>query len=87
MGGVLLEQPVPFEPGSPVIVRFALPGDTALLEIDAEVVTTGDPAEDGDGGGRALHFRNTLGDPEIRSAISAYIADRLGLPPLSLPGL
>ena len=83
MGGLLLERPAPFEPGSPVQVRFTLPGATDLMELDAEVVTTGDPAEEeGERGGRALHFRDSMPAPEIRSALSAYIADRLGLPPL-----
>ena len=86
-GGVLLERPAPFEPGSPVLVRFSLPGDPLVLEVDAEVVTTGDPAEEGDGGGCALHFRASMPDPEIRSAISAYISDRLGLPPLPPMGV
>jgi hypothetical protein len=78
-GGIRLEQPAPFEPGEPVRLRFALPGQPATVEIDAQVVATGDPLEEeGERGGLALHFLST--PPETMSAISAYISDRLGIP-------
>jgi hypothetical protein len=80
-GGLRLERPAPFEPGRPVAIRFTLPGGATPLELNAEVVATGDPAEEqGERGGLALHFRELA--PETRSAIGAYIADRLDLPPL-----
>jgi hypothetical protein len=84
-GGIRLEKPAPFEPGRPVVVRFALPlpGDGSVIELPAEVATTGDPAEqEGERGGRALYFREP--PPEARVAIAAYVAERLGLPPLPL---
>jgi PilZ domain len=80
-GGLRLQRPAPFEPGRPVVVLFALPGDTDRLELEAEVATTGDPTEqDGEQGGLAIYFREP--PPETRAYISAYVADRLGLPPL-----
>ena len=80
-GGVRLQKPAPFEPGGPVRIRFALPGETETLELDAEVTVVGDPAEEmGEGGGLALIFRDP--PPDIRSSITAYVAARLGLPPL-----
>ena len=80
MGGVRLERPAPFESGAPVRVRFVLPGGKDPLEIEAQVVTTGDPAEeDGERGGCALHFLEKT-SPEDRFAIAAYISDRLGIP-------
>jgi hypothetical protein len=87
LGGIRLGRPAPFEPGQPLTIRFALPGATLPLELEAEVGATGDPAEDqGEGGGCALYFRDQ--SPELRSAVSAYIADRLDLPPLPpLPAL
>lgn len=88
LGGILLGKAAPFEPGRPVTVLFSVPGDPAAFELQAEVTTTGDPSErDGQGetvGGCGLTFL----DPsmETRAAISTYLADRLGLPPLP-PGL
>jgi hypothetical protein len=80
-GGIRLEHPAPFEPGQPLTIRFTLPGSPLPLELEAEVGATGDPAEDGgEGGGCALYYREQ--SPEFHSAISAYIADRLDLPPL-----
>jgi hypothetical protein len=80
-GGLMLARPAPFEPGRPVSIRFTLPGGPHPLELEAEVVATGDPAEEqGERGGLALHFLDLA--PETRSAIGAYIADRLDLPPL-----
>jgi hypothetical protein len=47
-------------------------------------VVTGDAAEQGgEAGACSLHFLDA--SPEIRSAISTYISDRLGLPPLPVP--
>ena len=81
LGGLLLETAAPFEPGRPVSIRFALPGSTEWLALDARVVATGDPSEgEGERGGAALHF---LDPPlEVREAVTGYIAERLGLPPL-----
>jgi hypothetical protein len=88
-GGVRLCKPAPFEPGSPVWVRFSLPQpnepETApgseLLEAECVVEATADPSEPGgEGGGRVLHFRNP--SPGTRAAIASYVATRLGLPPL-----
>jgi hypothetical protein len=81
-GGLRLVQPAPFEPGRPVRVRFALPGQTARLELEAEVSATGAAIEeDGDKGGLAIDFREP--PSEARAAITAYVSERLGLPPLS----
>lgn len=80
-GGLRLERPAPFEPGRPVTIRFSLPGAAQAYEAEAEVATTGDPLEEGGSlGGTALYFREPL--PEAQAAISAYLMDRLGLPPL-----
>ncbi len=80
-GGLRLQRPAPFEPGRPVVVLFALPGQTDRLELVAEVATTGDPSEEeGEKGGLQLYFREA--PPETRAHISAYVAERLGLPPL-----
>jgi hypothetical protein len=79
-GGVRLALPVPFEPGRPVELRFALPGG-APMALAAQVVATGDPRElDGERGGCGLDFRAP--PAELRDAITAYVVDRLGLPPL-----
>jgi hypothetical protein len=78
-GGVRLERPAPFEPGEPVRLRFGLPGQPHPVEIDAQVVTTGDPLEEeGERGGLTLLFLST--PPDTLSAISTYISDRLGIP-------
>lgn len=80
-GGVRFGKAAPFEPGSPVTVRFALPGATEALELAAEMVVTGDPSEEaGERGAASVHFLDA--SPEIRSALAAYIAERLGIPPL-----
>ena len=84
LGGVRLRKPAPFEPGGPVRVRFALPGDSQALELEAEVAASGDPEEqEGERGGLVLTFRDL--PPEVRAAIAAYVANRLGLPPLPPP--
>ena len=45
------------------------------------MVATGDPAEqEGEQGGLVIYFREP--PPETRAYISAYVAERLGLPPL-----
>jgi hypothetical protein len=80
-GGVRLAQPAPFEPGRPVDVRFALPGATKTISGRAQVVVTGDAAEEeGSRGGAALHFLDLA--QESRAEITAYLTERLGLPPL-----
>ena len=80
-GGVRLEEPAPFEPGRPVGVRFALPGSANRIEVNAEVVTTGDAhEEEGSRGGAALYFLDL--SPQAREEIAAYVAERLGLPSL-----
>jgi hypothetical protein len=80
-GGVRLERPAPFEPGRPVDVRFVLPGGAGRIDATAEVVTTGDSEEqEGASGGAALYFLDLA--PERRAEIAAYVAGRLGLPPL-----
>ena len=80
-GGVRLERPAPFEPGRPVDVRFVLPGGAGRIDATAEVVTTGDSEEqEGASGGAALYFLDLA--PEGRAEIAAYVAGRLGLPPL-----
>jgi len=80
-GGVRLEQPAPFEPGRPVDVRFALPGASSTIQATAEVVVTGDAAEEeGSRGGAALYFLDLA--PELRAQIAAYVTERLGLPSL-----
>ena len=88
LGGIRLGRPAPFEPGQPVTIRFTVPGDgsrpSVPLEMTAELVTTGDPAEaGGERGASALYFLHA--DADARSTISTYIADRLGLPPLPMP--
>jgi hypothetical protein len=88
LGGIVLDKPAPFEPGRPVTVTFSVPGDSAAFQLEAELTPTGDPAEH-DARGEAIGACGlTFLDPsmETRSAISTYIADRLGLPPLP-PGL
>lgn len=78
-GGIRLAQAAPFEPGRPVAVRFTLPGASAPLELDAEVVTIGHPSEEaGQRGGAALYFLDP--SPDIRMAIATYVAERLGIP-------
>jgi hypothetical protein len=79
MGGIRLGRAAPFEPGRPVAVRFALPGSSDHIELEAEVVEIGDPSEAGEGGA-ALYFLDPT--PEIKSAIAHYVADRLGIPQL-----
>ena len=78
-GGILLAIAAPFEPGRPVEVRFRLPGATAWLVMNAEVVTTGAASEEaGERGGAALHFLNPT--PDERAALATYVSDRLGIP-------
>jgi hypothetical protein len=80
-GGLRLVKPAPFEPGRPVVVRFALPGQRERLEVPAEVAVTGDPVEEeGEKGGLQIAFREPT--PETRALIAAYVSERLGLPPL-----
>ena len=84
LGGLVLVKPAPFEPGRPVTVRFSLPGAATALELQAELVVTGDAAErGGEAGACSVHF--LAANPDIRSAISTYISDRLALPPLPAP--
>ncbi|HEY0715119.1 MAG TPA: PilZ domain-containing protein [Polyangia bacterium] len=80
MGGIRLRRAAPFEPGRPVSVRFALPGSTSEIALDAEVVEIGDESEAGEGGA-ALYFIDP--SPEVKSAIAGYVAERLGIPQLS----
>jgi hypothetical protein len=80
-GGIRLCQAAPFEPGRPVEVRFSLPGAPAgaVMVMNAEIVTTGDPSEDGgERGGAALYFLNPT--PDERAALATYVSDRLGIP-------
>jgi hypothetical protein len=78
-GGIRLTSAAPFEPGRPVEVRFVLPGTSAPLVIDAEIVTTGDPSEEaGERGGAAVHFLKPT--PDERTALAGYVSDRLGIP-------
>ena len=78
-GGILLVVAAPFEPGRTVTARFFLPGSATPLQMDAEVVTTGDASEaGGERGGAALHFRNPA--PEEKAALATYVSDRLGIP-------
>ncbi len=80
-GGLRLVKAAPFEPGRPVTVRFTLPGAPAPIELEGELVTTGDPSEDGEGGGAAVYFFGP--SHEAAFALSSYISDRLGIPMLS----
>jgi hypothetical protein len=78
-GGIRLRVAAPFEPGRPVSVRFSLPGSPVPIELTAEVVTTGDPSEDGgEGGGTALYFLDPSQD--VAADLAAYVAERLGIP-------
>ena len=88
LGGIVLGKPAPFEPGRPISILFSLPGDAAAHQLQAELGSTGDPAELDARGETIGACGLTFLDPslELRSAISGYLADRLGLPPLP-PGL
>jgi hypothetical protein len=80
-GGVRLVLPAPFEPGRPVEIRFRLPGSEIPFVVQARVGATREEQE-GEQGGCALDFLDP--PPEVRTAIAAYVAERLGLPPLPL---
>lgn len=81
VGGLQLESPAPFEPGRPVSLRFALPGSPIWLGVEARLEASGDPDEEGgERGGTTLYFLDP--QPEIRDAVTAYVVERLGLPPL-----
>jgi hypothetical protein len=88
LGGILLGKAAPFEPGRPVSLLFSLPGDAAAYQVQAQLDCTGDAAEQDARGETIGACGLTFLDPslELRSAISSYLADRLGLPPLP-PGL
>lgn len=79
--GLILERPAPFEVGQPVTVTFALPDTAAapasLLTLRAIVALT-DWDGEGAEGGRALTFTDPVRDE--RTAITRYVAGRLGLP-------
>jgi hypothetical protein len=78
-GGIRLDVAAPFEPGRTIAIRFALPGASTPLLMNAEVVTLGDASEDGgERGGTGLYFLNpTL---EERAALAGYVSNRLGIP-------
>jgi hypothetical protein len=87
--GLSFKEPVPFEPGRPLLVRFTLPGADFPLELHAKLASTGDSREpDGErrdetgseAGETTAHFLDV--PPEERAAITAYVVQRLGLPPL-----
>jgi hypothetical protein len=88
LGGIVLGKSAPFEPGRPVSVLFCLPGDAAAYQVEAELDSIGDPSEQDARGETIGGCGLTFLDPsmELRAAISSYLADRLGLPPLP-PGL
>ena len=77
--GVRLQRPVPFEPRRSVEVRFALPDETTIINVRAEVSNTdedNDAAERSEG--RELLF---IEPPEAdRAMLRKYVATRLGLP-------
>jgi Tfp pilus assembly protein PilZ len=78
--GVRLAAPAPFEVGEPVELRLRLPDSDQPLTVRAEVALVGDDREqDGAVGGCGLRF---IEPPhEVRRALAAYVAQRLGLPP------
>jgi Tfp pilus assembly protein PilZ len=77
--GVRLAAPAPFEVGEPVELRLRLPDSDQPLTVRAEVALVGDEREqDGEAGGCGLRF---IEPPrEVRAALAAYVAQRLGLP-------
>lgn len=82
-GGIDLRMPLPFEQGRHVRVRFRLPGDTTLQEVDAQIEVLGLPVEEeGERGGCGLRF---LGAPvHVQTDVMNYVVARLKLPPLDL---
>src|SRR3954464_8579887 len=79
--GLRLERPAPFDIGRPVEVRFLLPDDGAgALSLRAQLALADDDGE-GEHRGREVTFIEA--PAEARFRLHRYIADRLGLPPLS----
>ena len=77
--GLRLKQPIPFDIGRPLEVRFLLPDDTEPLVLRAELAL-GDEDGEGEHGGREVTFVSAPGEARLR--LHHYIADRLGLPEL-----
>jgi uncharacterized protein (TIGR02266 family) len=59
LGGIYFEQTIPHALGTAVRLRFSLPGNTALIEAQAEIVNT--PTSK-DGLGMGLQFRDLSED-------------------------
>jgi hypothetical protein len=79
--GLRLERPAPFDIGRPVEARFLLPDDTdGTLTLRAALALADEDGE-GEHGGRELIFIEAPADARFR--LHRYVADRLGLPPLS----
>ncbi len=85
-GGIDLKKPLPFEQGRHVRVRFRLPGETHMQEVDAKIEVLGLPVEEeGERGGCGLRF---LSAPvHVQTDVMTYVAARLKLPPLDLSRL
>jgi uncharacterized protein (TIGR02266 family) len=71
-GGLYLEGTMPHPPGTRVRLRFALPGDEAMIEVTAEIMPAGKDAELGMG----VRFLDL--SPKDRERIDRFIEEAVG---------
>jgi hypothetical protein len=76
--GASFDTPLPFEPGTPVELVFALPDGTGPVFVKGRAELLGEAAEgDGEHGCMAVSYPEA--SLEAKRVLDAYVRERLGL--------
>lgn len=76
--GAAFDTPLPFAPGTPVELSFALPDGTGPIVVKGRAELLGEDAEgDGEHGTMAVAFPQA--SLEAKRVLEAYVRERLGL--------
>lgn len=78
--GAAFDTPLPFEPGTPVELVFALPDGTGPVVVKGRAELLGKAAE-GDGEYGCMAVAYPQASLEAKRVLDAYVRERLGLDP------
>ena len=76
--GVAFDTPLPFEPGTPVELVFALPDGTGPVVVNGRAELLGEDAE-GDGEHGCMSVACPQASLQAKRLLDAYVRERLGL--------